>query len=238
MGMTRARARTRLALMTPVETESAGEERMARTDERRNARRTTEAASAALDVMLADAALEGRRRFVTPGPAVGVAAGLARRPVRTARRVAGLGVELDARRAPGARGGAPAGATGASPTRPGRRTGCCAACCRPTSRSSETVDDLISDAHLDWRARAPGALRRQQRPRRARADATSRGRTRPCIKETVDQGGANLVRGARRFAGDFPQRCPPRVDTREVRGRRQPRADARARSCCAPRSSS
>ena len=43
---------------------------------------------AALDVLLTDAAFDGRRRFVTPGPAVGVAAGLARRPVRTARRVA------------------------------------------------------------------------------------------------------------------------------------------------------
>ena len=41
---------------------------MARTDGRRTARGATEAASAALDVMLADAALEGRGRFVTPGP--------------------------------------------------------------------------------------------------------------------------------------------------------------------------
>ena len=32
------------------------------------------------------------------------------------------------------------------------------------------------------------------------------------VKETVDQGGLNLVRGARRFAGDFPH-LPSTVDT-------------------------
>src|SRR4051812_1665922 len=135
--------------MTAVETESAGEEQMARTDGQRTARGTTDAAGAALDVMLADAAVEGRRRFVTPGPAVGVAAGLVRRPVRTARRVAGLGAELTR---------VAAGRSGLRPGRRDRRFG------DPAWETSwlfrrllqthlaveETVDELISDADLEW----------------------------------------------------------------------------------------
>src|SRR3954471_21778090 len=135
--------------MTAVETESAGERQMARTDGRSSARGTTEAASAALDVMLADAAVEGRRRFVTPGPAIGVAAGLARRPARTARRVAGLGAELTKV------------AAGRSQLRPGRRDRRFADPAWETSwlfrrllqthlAVEETVGELISDAHLEW----------------------------------------------------------------------------------------
>src|SRR5439155_22938146 len=60
----------------------------------RGARGTSEAAQDALDVMLTDAAVGGRSRFVRPGAAVGVAAGLARRPDRAARRVRHLGAEL------------------------------------------------------------------------------------------------------------------------------------------------
>ena len=55
--------------------------------------KTREAAEAALDVMLTDAA-EGRSRFVRPGAAVNLAAGLARRPDRAARRAGHLGAEL------------------------------------------------------------------------------------------------------------------------------------------------
>src|SRR3954449_9328315 len=47
--------------------------------------KTREATEAALDVLLTDAT-EGRSRFVRPGAAVELAAGLARRPRRTARR--------------------------------------------------------------------------------------------------------------------------------------------------------
>jgi glutaryl-CoA dehydrogenase len=66
MGMTPLPALGRLAPRTAVETESAGEEHMAHTDGRHTAR----------------------------GGSVEVAAGLAPRPVRTARRVARLGPEL------------------------------------------------------------------------------------------------------------------------------------------------
>src|SRR3954447_22783061 len=135
--------------MREAETESAGEEHMARTDRRATPRGASEAASAALDVMLADAALDGRSRFVTPGPAVGVAAGLARRPVRTARRIAGLGAHL------------PRSAVGRSDLQPARRDRRFADPAWETSwlfrrllqthlAVEETVDGLISEAHLEW----------------------------------------------------------------------------------------
>jgi hypothetical protein len=47
--------------------------------------KTTESAQAALDVLLTDAADGGRSRFLRPGVAVNVVAGLARRPDRAAR---------------------------------------------------------------------------------------------------------------------------------------------------------
>ena len=52
-----------------------------------------EAANAALDVLLTDATDSGSR-FMRPGAAVNIAAGLARRPNRAARRAAGLTAEL------------------------------------------------------------------------------------------------------------------------------------------------
>ena len=53
-----------------------------------------EAAQSALDVLLMDATDSTGSRFVRPGAAVTVAAGLARRPRRAARRVGSLGAEL------------------------------------------------------------------------------------------------------------------------------------------------
>jgi poly[(R)-3-hydroxyalkanoate] polymerase subunit PhaC len=196
--------------MATAETESAGAEQMAHTDGRNTTRGTTEAASAALDVMLAEAALEGGGRFVTPGPAVGVAKGLARRPLRTARRVAGLGTEL-ARVA-----------AGRSDLRPARRDRRFA---DPAWERSwlfrrllqthlaveETVDDLISDAHLEW-ARERQARFAAGNVLDALAPSNYPWSNPAVIKETVDRGGLNLVRGARRFASDFPS-LPSTVDT-------------------------
>ena len=65
-----------------------------RGDGSRTARGASSAVSAAVDVLPADAALDRRVPFVTPGAALRVAGGLAPRPVRTARRVASLGTEL------------------------------------------------------------------------------------------------------------------------------------------------
>jgi polyhydroxyalkanoate synthase subunit PhaC len=163
----------------------------------------------ALDVLLTDAA-DGRSRFVRPGAAARVAAGLGRHPRRTARRVGHLGGELA--RVAGGR----------SQLRPGKRDRRFA---DPAWESSwlfrrllqtylavdETVDGLITDSGVDWRAE------RQARFAAANLlDAlapTNFPLTNPAvIKASVDQGGANLVRGARHFAHDFP-RLPSTVDT-------------------------
>jgi polyhydroxyalkanoate synthase len=158
---------------------------------------------AALDVMLTD----GGSHFVPP---VGLVTGLARRPRTAARRVGGLGAEL-ARVA--------AGRSSATPGKRDRRFA------DPAWQSSwlyrrilqahlalgETADGLIDDARLDWRAErqarfAIGNL----------LDAIAPSNfplTNPTVvKQIVDEGGLNLVRGARNFAGDFPH-LPSTVDT-------------------------
>jgi polyhydroxyalkanoate synthase len=170
--------------------------------------KTFEAADAALDVMLTDATA-GRSRFVRPGAAVNLAAGLARHPRRAARRAGHLGKEL---------GKVTAGRSTARPAKRDRRFA------DPAWESSwlfrrflqsylavgEAVDGAISDAGLDWR---------HERQARFAAgnvlDALAPSNfplTNPAvIKETVDRGGLNLVQGARRFAGDFPH-LPSTVD--------------------------
>jgi polyhydroxyalkanoate synthase len=74
-----------------------------------------------------------------------------------------------------------------------------------------TVDGLIDDAQLDWRAE------RQARFAAGNViDALAPSNfplTNPAVlKATIDEGGANLVRGAKRFARDFPG-LPSTVDT-------------------------
>ena len=168
-----------------------------------------EAADAALDVLLTDAA-DGGSRFLRPGAAVKVGAGLARRPNRAARRAGHLGAELA--RVAGGR----------SDLRPGKRDRRFA---DPAWESSwlfrrllqthlaveETVDGLISDSGANWRAErqarfAAGNVLDALAP-------TNFPWSNPAvIKASVDQGGANLVRGARNFIRDFPG-LPAAVDT-------------------------
>ena len=123
---------------------------------------------------------------------------------------------------PGARPPRPASATAASPIQPGSRPGCTGGSCRPTSRVGETVDGLIDDAQLDWRAErqarfAAGNVLDALAPIELPVANPA------VVKAIVDEGGLNLVRGARHFAGDFPH-LPSTVDTSTVRGRREPRA--------------
>jgi polyhydroxyalkanoate synthase len=170
--------------------------------------KTRESAEAALDVMLTDAA-DGRSRFLRPGAAVNLAAGLARHPNRAARRAGHLGAEL-ARVA--------GGRSDARPARRDRRFA------DPAWESSwlfrrllqtylavgDAVDGAITDAELDWRherqARfAAGNLLDALAPSNFPWSNPS------VIKATVDEGGANLARGARRFAADFPG-LPSTVD--------------------------
>jgi polyhydroxyalkanoate synthase len=183
---------------------------MTETDRKKHARGTSEAARAALDVMLTDAAVGGRSRFVSPGAAVGMAAGLARRPERTARRLGGLGTELA--RVTGGR----------SELRPSKRD-------RRFSDTAwqsnwlfrrllqtylavgEAVDGLISDAELDWRGERQARFAAGN-VLDALAPSNFPWSNPTVVKESVDQGGLNLVKGARRFLRDFP-RLPSTVDT-------------------------
>lgn len=57
-------------------------------------RPTSRAAQSGLDVMLSEAASGGPPRFIAPGSAVRVGAGLARHPRRVIGRAAGLGAEF------------------------------------------------------------------------------------------------------------------------------------------------
>jgi polyhydroxyalkanoate synthase subunit PhaC len=196
--------------MTVTNPETANGKHTRRADHRRAAHGPSEAASAAVDVLLSDAALDRRAPFVSPGPALRVAAGLARRPVGTARRVASLGTELTRV------------AAGSSSLRPSRRDRRFA---DPAWESSwlfrrlmqshlaveEGVDALISEASLDW-ARERQARLAASNVLDALAPSNYAWSNPAVIKETVDQGGLNLVRGARRFAEDFPH-LPDTVDT-------------------------
>ncbi len=172
------------------------------------------ASRAALDVMLTDAALEpgGVRRFVKPTAALRAAAALARRPDRVARRVGALGSEL---------GTVARGRSERTPARGDRRFTDPAWqkswLWRRTLQSylavADTVNGLIDDAGLDWRTE------RQARFAAGNViDALSPSNfpwSNPTvIKETVDLGGANLIRGARRFARDVSRapHLPATVD--------------------------
>ena len=185
--------------------------RTARTTSR--VRRTSEAAQLGLDVMLSEAAAGSAPRFLAPGSAVKVGVGLARHPRRVAARASSLVTEL--RLVAGGR-------SELAPAKGDRRFG------DPAWEGSwlfrrllqsylalgETVDGLVSDADVDWRAE-----------RRARLTAgnvldaiapTNFPWSNPeVIKETVNTGGDNLVRGARRLARDLatPPRLPATVDT-------------------------
>ena len=182
---------------------------MTRTQSKRG-RRAFEAADSALDVMLTDATVGGPPRMLRPATAAGLAIGLARHPRRTARRIGGLGLELT----PVARG--------QSDVRPAKRDRRFA---DPAWQSnwllrrllqahlatSEAVDGLISDAELDWRHERQARFAAGN-VLDALAPSNFPWSNPAVIKESVDQGGLNLVRGARNFLRDFP-RLPATVDT-------------------------
>jgi polyhydroxyalkanoate synthase len=172
------------------------------------------AAQSGLDVMLTDAVLEdgGLSRFLKPRAAGQTIAGWARHPRRAARDAAGFGVEL-ARVA--------AGRSDAGPAKGDRRFGDRAwqsnwlfhRVMQAYLATGDTVDRLISDADLDWRTE-----------RQARFAATNvldalaptnfPWSNPAVLKESLDEGGANLVRGGRRFLHDVTQspHLPASVD--------------------------
>jgi polyhydroxyalkanoate synthase len=175
--------------------------------------RTSQAARSGLDVMLADAAAGGPPRFFAPGPGVKVGAGLARHPRRVATRAAGLTAEL---------GRVAAGRSELGPAKGDRRFADPAWAGNWLLRrllqsylaAGETVDGLITDAQVDWRA--------ERRARLAAGNVvdalapTNFPWSNPdVIRETVNTGGANFVRGARQLVQDLstPPRLPATVDT-------------------------
>jgi hypothetical protein len=114
-------------------------------------RRTTEAAHAGLDVMLSEAAAGGPPRFVAPGAAVRVSVGLARHPGRVASRAARLTSEL--RRVAGGRSEiAPARGDRRFTDPAWARSWLFRRLLQGYLAVGETVDGLISDSDVDWRA--------------------------------------------------------------------------------------
>jgi polyhydroxyalkanoate synthase subunit PhaC len=176
-------------------------------------RRTGRAAQSGLDVLLSEAGTGEPSRFIAPGSGVKVAAGLLRHPRRVATRAAGLAGEL---------GRVAAGHSDAKPPKGDRRFADRAWEANWLLRRvlqgylavGETVDGLITDADVDWRA--------ERRARLAAGNVldalapTNFAISNPTvIKETVDTGGANFVRGTRRLFRDLstPPRLPATVDT-------------------------
>src|SRR5262249_50134264 len=174
-----------------------------------------EAARSGLDVMLGEAATGGPPRFVAPGSAVKVGFGLARHPGRVAARASGLTAEL--RRAV-------AGRSELAPARGDRRFTDPAwegnwffqRLLQSYLAIGETVDGLISDSEADWRA--------QRRARLAAGNVidalapTNFPWSNPeALKEAINTGGNNFVRGTRQLVSDLskPPRLPATVDTRK-----------------------
>ncbi|HUA71947.1 MAG TPA: hypothetical protein VMA96_12710, partial [Solirubrobacteraceae bacterium] len=176
------------------------------------ARRTSQAARAGLDVMLSDAASGGPPRFIAPGSAAKVGAGLARHPGRVIGRAAGLSAEL-ARTAAGRSELAPAKGDRRFTDPAWERSWVFRRLMQGYLAIGDTVDGLITDADIDWRA--------ERRARLAVGNVldavapTNFAWSNPAvIKETVDTGGVNLVRGTRRLVRDLstPPRLPATVD--------------------------
>ena len=172
------------------------------------------AARAGLDVMLSDAALEdgGLGRFLKPRAAGRTIAGLVRHPGQTAREAGGLGAEL-ARVATGRSELRPAKGDRRFGDRAWQENWLLHRVMQGYLATCETVDHLISDAGLDWRSE-----------RQARFAATNvldalaptnfPWSNPAVLKESIDRGGANLVRGGRRFVRDVTRspRLPASVD--------------------------
>ena len=175
-------------------------------------RRTSRAARSGLDVMLSEAASGGPPRFIAPGSAAKVGAGLARHPARVVGRAAGLGLAL-ARTAAGRSELAPAQGDRRFTDSAWERSWLFRRLLQGYLAIGDTVDGLITDADVDWRA--------ERRARLAAGNVldalapTNFAWSNPAvIKETVDTGGGNLVRGTRRLVRDVstPPRLPATVD--------------------------
>ncbi len=186
----------------------------ATTDNNRSSlRRTSQAARSGLDVMLGEAAVGGPPRFLAPGAGAKVGAGLARHPGRAAARAGGLTAEL-ARTALGRSERVPAKGDRrfSDPAWEGnwllRRV------LQAYLAVGETVDGLITDAEVDWRAERRARLAAGN-VLDALAPSNFAWSNPTVLKEIVNTGGGNLVRGTRQLVHDLggPSRMPATVDT-------------------------
>jgi polyhydroxyalkanoate synthase len=172
------------------------------------------AARSGLDVMLGDAVLEsgGVGRFVKPRAAGRTILGLARHPRRAAADAGSFGAELW-RVAAGSSDERPAKGDRRFAERAWQDNWVLRRVMQSYLAACETVDRLISDAGLDWRTErqarfAAGNVLDALAP-------TNFPWSNPAVlKETIDAGGANLVRGGRRFVRDMtrPPHLPASVD--------------------------
>jgi len=176
------------------------------------AQRGADAARSGIDVMLADAAT-GTPRFFAPGPAVKVAAGLARRPRGVARRAAGLTGEL-ARAATGRSEIAPAAGDRRFADAAWQDNWLLRDLLQGYLAVGEAVDGLIADSGVDWRTERQARLAAGN-VMDALAPTNFPWSNPAVLREIVNTGGGNLARGLRRFARDVstPPRLPATVDT-------------------------
>ena len=172
------------------------------------------AARSGLDVMLSDAVVEGNvvGRFLKPKTAGRTIVGLARHPRRAVRDAGRFGVEL---------AHVAAGRSEAQPPKSDRRFGERAwqdnwllrRVMQSYLAACETVDQLISDAGLDWRTERQARFAASN-VLDALAPTNFPWSNPAVLKETIDVGGANLVRGGQRFVRDMtrPPHLPASVD--------------------------
>ncbi len=172
------------------------------------------AAQSGLDVMLSDAVLEsgGVGRFVKPKAAGRTIAGLARHPRRTARDAGRFGLE-QARVA--------LGRSDARPSTGDRRFGERAwqdnwllrRVMQSYLATCDSVDRLISDAELDWRTERQARFAASN-VLDALAPTNFPWSNPAVLKESIDAGGTNLMRGGRRLIRDVtrPPHLPASVD--------------------------
>ena len=185
-----------------------------------------DAVRSGFDVMLADAAT-GTPRFFAPGPAVKVAAGLARHPRGVVRRAAGLTSEL-ARAATGRSDLAPAAGDRRFADAAWRDNWLLRDLLASYLAVGETVDGLIGDAGVDWRTERQARLAAGN-VMDALAPTNFPWSNPAVLREIVNTGGANLARGLRQLARDLstPPRLPATVDTSRFEVGDQPRGHAR-----------
>ena len=170
-------------------------------------------ARAGLDVLLTEAAVgRGTRRFIQPRAMAAVGAGVVRHPLSVARRASAWGPSSPRRRRPLATG--PAKGDRRFADQAWEKNWLLHRVMQGYLAVGETVDGVISDAQLDWQTERQARFAASN-VLDALAPTNFPWSNPAALRAVVDEGGANLVRGSRRFAADvsWPPRLPQSVDT-------------------------